>query len=135
MNDMTMSSNHTRTSWLRSTLVALVGLGLGVALWTATIPMTMAQGNSPVRQVESNLPSGQSVANASKADLLSAICAAVKKNPKLRRKLHAQSQKRGLTSVATSCGRFSVALETVTAICSATSINRSPPRCRISRVA
>jgi hypothetical protein len=67
--------------WLRSTAVAIVGLGLGVALWTATVPVASAQGGGNVsRMIEDNLPRGQTLANASKADLLSAICAALKKN-------------------------------------------------------
>ncbi len=37
---------------------------------------------TPARMVEANLPQGQTIATASKADLLSALCAAVKKNPK-----------------------------------------------------
>ncbi|MFL6527594.1 MAG: hypothetical protein ACJ8IQ_05800 [Chthoniobacterales bacterium] len=66
---------------MRSTATAVVGVGLGIALWTATIPMSMAQGTSPIRSVEASLPHGQTVATANKADLLSAVCAAVKKNP------------------------------------------------------
>src|ERR671916_795990 len=83
MTKMLKGSNgrHFSARWLRSTAVAIVGVGLTVALWTATVPMAFAQGGgNATRLVEDNLPRGQSVANASKADLLSAICAAVKKN-------------------------------------------------------
>lgn len=82
MINMLKGSNGRHFSWLRSTTVAAVGIALGVALWTATSPMAFAQGGGNVtRMVEENLSRGQTVANASKADLLSAICAAVKKNP------------------------------------------------------
>jgi hypothetical protein len=80
---MLMRSNdrHFSVRWLRSTAVAIIGLGLGFALWTATVPMASAQGGGNVtKMVEENLPQGQNVGNASKADLLSAICAAVKKH-------------------------------------------------------
>ncbi|HEY0369637.1 MAG TPA: hypothetical protein VGC85_08580 [Chthoniobacterales bacterium] len=82
MNNVHAGLNRSGQSWVRSTVVAIIGLALGIALWTATVPMTMAQGGgSAIRQIEANLPHGQTVANASKADLLAAICAAVKKNP------------------------------------------------------
>ncbi len=67
---------------LRSTAVALTGLALVLALWSATVPMASAQGNNPARMIEANLPQGQTIAQASKADLLSAVCAAIKKNPR-----------------------------------------------------
>lgn len=81
MNSMLAGLNRSRFSWVRSTAVTVIGVGLGIALWTATVPMSMAQGNSPTRLVEANLPKGQTIASASKADLLSALCAALKKNP------------------------------------------------------
>ncbi len=81
MTKMLKGSNGRHLSWLRSTAVAIVGLGLAVALWSATVPMASAQGGGDMtRAVQDNLPRGQTVANASKADLLSAICAAVRKN-------------------------------------------------------
>jgi len=61
--------------------MAVLGLGMGVALWTATIPVALAQGNSPAAAVQGSLPQGKTIATASKADLLSALCAAVKKHP------------------------------------------------------
>jgi hypothetical protein len=81
MNSMLAGLNRSPFTWVRSTATAVVGVGLGIALWTATIPTSMAQGNSPIRSVEANLPRGQTIAGANKADLLSALCAAVKKNP------------------------------------------------------
>jgi hypothetical protein len=75
------NSRYFSARWLRSTAVAAVGVGLGVALWTATMPVAFAQGGNATKSVQDNLPRGQTVANASKADLLAAVCAAVKKNP------------------------------------------------------
>src|SRR3954451_5544563 len=81
MNSMFAGLNRSRFTWVRSTATAAIGVGLGIALWTATVSTSIAQGNSPARLVEANLPQGQTVASASKADLLAALCAAVKKNP------------------------------------------------------
>ena len=83
MTHMLKGSNgrHFGARWFKSTAIALVGAALGVALWTATVPVAFAQGGGNVtRLVEEELPRGQTVANAGKADLLSAICAAVRKN-------------------------------------------------------
>jgi len=82
MTKMLKGSNGRHLSWLRSTAVAIVGLALGIALWTATAPVAFAQGGgNATKLVQDNLPQGQTIANAPKADLLSAVCAAVKKSP------------------------------------------------------
>src|SRR4051812_26063275 len=84
MNNMLVGSDrkHFSVRCLKSTAVAIMGMMLGVALWTATAPMAQAQTPAAVTSmIEENLPQGQKIANASKADLLSAICAAVKKHP------------------------------------------------------
>jgi len=64
-------------SWSKLIIVAVTA----AALWITSAPVGMAQ-NSPAQLVESNLPHGKTIANASKADLLAAVCAAVKKAPK-----------------------------------------------------
>lgn len=73
---------HFSARFLRSTAVAITGLALGFALWTATAPMSMAQAMTPARMIESSLSQGKTMANASKSDLLGAVCAAVKKSPR-----------------------------------------------------
>jgi hypothetical protein len=64
----------------RSMAVLLIALSLGMTLWVATMPVAEAQQMSATRMIESNLPQGQTMAKASKGDLTSAICAAIKKN-------------------------------------------------------
>ena len=71
---------HFAARVLRTLAVLLIGLGLGAALWIATTPVASAQQMTPARMIEANLPQGQTMARAGKADLLSAICAAIKKN-------------------------------------------------------
>jgi hypothetical protein len=69
------------TAWLlRSTALTITGLALGFTLWTATAPVAVAQAPNATRMIEAGLPSGTTMAAAGKADLLSAVCAAVRKN-------------------------------------------------------
>ncbi|CAN5209676.1 hypothetical protein BH20VER2_BH20VER2_09580 [soil metagenome] len=56
-----------------------MGVALGLTLWTATAPDANAQRMNPTRMIEEHLPQGVTIANASKPDLLSAVCAAVRK--------------------------------------------------------
>ena len=81
MKNMLKGSNgtHFTARLLRSTAVAITGIALGVALWTATAPVSNAQGDSPDRMIEQSLPQGQTMASASKPQFLSAVCSAVKK--------------------------------------------------------
>jgi len=73
---------HFSARLFKSTAIAIIGLALGVALWTATAPISVAQGMTAERMVEESLPQGQTMAKANKPDLLSAVCSAVKKFPK-----------------------------------------------------
>ncbi len=63
----------------KATLVLLIGLALGTAFWVASTSTVQAQGMSPTKMIESQLPQGKTTANASKADYLAAVCEAVKK--------------------------------------------------------
>lgn len=74
------TGTHFTARLLRSTAVLFTGVALGFALWTATAPMSVAQGMSPARMIESNLPQGRTMATATKPQLLAAVCAAIKKN-------------------------------------------------------
>jgi hypothetical protein len=81
MKNMLKGSNGTHFSArvLRSTAVAITGVALGVALWTATAPISTAQDASPERMIEESLPQGRTMANATKPQYLAAVCSAVKK--------------------------------------------------------
>ena len=72
---------HFAARAFRTMAVLLVGLALGASFWIATTPVANAQVPAAVtRMIEANLPRGQTMAKAGKADLLSAVCAAIKKN-------------------------------------------------------
>jgi hypothetical protein len=74
-----INGTHVTARLLRSTAVVVMGVALGLALWAATAPDANAQGMSPTRMIQEHLPQGVTIANASKPDLLSAVCAAVRK--------------------------------------------------------
>ncbi|MDQ6656372.1 MAG: hypothetical protein M3Y80_11225 [Verrucomicrobiota bacterium] len=74
------AGTHFTARLLRSTAVLFTGVALGFALWTATAPMSIAQGMSPTQMIEANLPQGRTLATATKPQLLAAVCAAIKKN-------------------------------------------------------
>lgn len=74
---------HFAARLLRTMAVLLIGLGLGLAFWTATAPVVQAQDPSAnfVRSVEQELPEGSTMASASKQQLVDALCAAIRKRP------------------------------------------------------
>src|SRR3982751_991181 len=67
------------TRVLKTVLMLLIGVALGTAFWVASTPVAKAQEMSPSRMLESQLPSGKTMATASKQDYLAAVCSAVKK--------------------------------------------------------
>jgi hypothetical protein len=77
---MVPNGEHFAARFLKTTLVLLTGLALATAFWVASTPVANAQGGNPAQFIESQLPSGKTMQNASKADFLSAVCAAVKKH-------------------------------------------------------
>ena len=81
MKNMLKGSNGTHFSarLLRSTAVAITGVALGIALWTATAPISVAQDASPEQMIQQSLPRGRTMANASKPQFLAAVCSAVQK--------------------------------------------------------
>jgi hypothetical protein len=80
MKNMFKGSNGTHFSArvLRSTAVAITGVALGFALWTATAPISVAQDASPEQMIQQSLPQGRTMATASKPQFLAAVCSAVK---------------------------------------------------------
>jgi hypothetical protein len=81
MKNMLKGTNGTHFSarLMRSTAVALTGVALGFALWTATATISLAQESSPQQMLEQSMPAGQTMASASKPQFLGAVCSAVKK--------------------------------------------------------
>ena len=80
---LTVSKGEHLAARVRRTFgVLLIGLGLGMALWTATIPVAEAQGGDAQQMLQSNLPGNTTIARANKGQLVSAVAAAVKGSPR-----------------------------------------------------
>jgi hypothetical protein len=65
---------------LRTVACILVGIGLLLAFLSVTTPAAKAREMSASDMVQAQLPRGQTMKSASKADLGKAVCAAMKKN-------------------------------------------------------
>ncbi|MEY2530528.1 MAG: hypothetical protein QOI96_613 [Verrucomicrobiota bacterium] len=71
------------TGILKTGLVLFVGVALGSAFWMASTPMAHGQGKlTPVEMIQSKLPHGKTIATATDAQLLEAVCKAVRQWPK-----------------------------------------------------
>ena len=73
---------HLAARILRIMAVLCIGLALSAGLWIATTPVAEAQGQSPQQMLQSNMPGKKSLNGASKADIVSALTAAVKNSPR-----------------------------------------------------
>lgn len=67
---------------IRSCLLLLVFVALALLLWNVTTPVARARELSPTEMLESMLPENETLAHASKPDVLRAVCAAIRKYPK-----------------------------------------------------
>ena len=76
-----------RTAWnggpwfdelLRPAFVLLVGLALGFAFWTTTAPVAKGREMTPAEMIQSKLPSAKTLVTASKPEVLSAVCGAIR---------------------------------------------------------
>ncbi len=71
------------TEVLKTALVLFVGIALGSGFWIASTPMAHGQAKlTPVEMIQAKLPQGKTIATASDAQLLEAVCKAVKQSPK-----------------------------------------------------
>ena len=62
-------------------LALFVTLGLAVSFWMATTPAAQAaRAMTPTEMIQQGLPPGKTIGNASKPEMLSAVCAAVKRH-------------------------------------------------------
>ena len=66
-------------SVLRTTALFALSVGLAAGFWIASAPIAVAAATTPVEMLQSNLPKPATLASASKADVLSAVCKAVNK--------------------------------------------------------
>lgn len=76
---MVCGRSQNMTGVLRSTLVLLIGLALGLAFWVATAPVAKAKEITPTEMIQSKLPSTKTLVTAAKPEVLSAVCGAVRK--------------------------------------------------------
>src|ERR1017187_10670077 len=67
------------TEVLKTALVLFVGIALGSGFWIASTPMAHGHAKlTPVEMIQAKLPQGKTIATASDAQLLEAVCKAVK---------------------------------------------------------
>ena len=64
----------------RTGIFLLVSFTLVASLWIATLPVALALLMTPTEMIEQGLPPGKNVRNATKAEFLFALCAAVKRH-------------------------------------------------------
>jgi hypothetical protein len=64
---------------LKTGLSLLAGVALASGLWFASSPKTHAATMTPAEMIQSQLPSGKTIATATEKQLLDAVCKAVKK--------------------------------------------------------
>ena len=80
---LTVSKGEHLAARVRGTLaVLLIGMSLGLALWTATTPLAQAQGSSAEQTLQSKLPANTSLAKANKNQVVQAVGAAVQGSPR-----------------------------------------------------
>ena len=84
MNKLRAKTNSQTLSLsaLKTPVLLAVSLLLGAAFWMTSLPLAQAAAVTPAEMIQVNLPHAMSLANASKADMLSAVCKAVTKNQK-----------------------------------------------------
>jgi hypothetical protein len=88
MNKLRALANgeNLNTSCLKTAAIFSLSVALGAGFWMASAPMARAASTStlmtPAEMIQSNLPRSMSLANASKARVLSAVCKAVGKYEK-----------------------------------------------------
>jgi hypothetical protein len=75
------TGTHFSARLLRKSAVVLTGAALALTLFAATAPMASAQGNSPQQMLQSSLPQGRTMANASRQQLLNAVSTASRNTP------------------------------------------------------
>lgn len=70
------------TSGLKTGLILLVGVVLASAFLVGPLPLAQAAPMTPAEMIQSQLPAGKTIVTATDAELLEAVCKAVKKWPK-----------------------------------------------------
>jgi hypothetical protein len=81
MKKLLMASNrqYFSVARVRTAFVFLIGVALVSTFSMATAPMANAAEMTPTQMIQSQLPRGKTIANATKTEFLGAVCAAVKK--------------------------------------------------------
>ena len=77
---MVINTDHLFGRFLRSAVVLFIGIALGFVFWTATAPVAKAARDmTPADMIQSKLPTPKTLMSATKPEVLSAVCGAVKK--------------------------------------------------------
>jgi hypothetical protein len=76
---MVCHGEHFSVAALRLAFVFLIGVALASTFSVATAAIAQAADMTPTQMIQSQLPQGKTIANATKTEFLSAVCAAVKK--------------------------------------------------------
>ena len=76
------NSGGIRAPVLRATFIFALSVTLGFILWMASLPVAQAAPVTPAEMIQSKLPPNKTIASATDAQLLSAVCKAVKQRPK-----------------------------------------------------
>lgn len=71
-----------RAPVFRATFIFLLSVALGFILWVASLPVVHAAQMTPAEMIQSKLPPNKTIATATDAQLLAAVCKAVKQRPK-----------------------------------------------------
>jgi hypothetical protein len=80
MRDSTRATGTLRSAALRNLIVLALTLALGLGFWLATAPVTSAARDmTAMEMLQSNLPRDKTLTNASKTEVLDAVCGAVAK--------------------------------------------------------
>lgn len=67
---------------LRAILTLFLSVALASIFWVASVPMAQAAQLTPAEMIQSKLPPNKTIATANDAQLLEAVCKAVKQRPK-----------------------------------------------------
>lgn len=71
-----------RAPVLRGTFIFVLSVVLGAIFWIASLPVVQAAQMTPAEMIQSKLPPNKTIATATDAQLLGAVCKAVKQRPK-----------------------------------------------------
>ena len=79
---MFVKRDEMRTASLKTTPIFFLSILLGVSFWIVSAPILQGDQMTPAELIQSKLPRKKTIASATEAQLLEAICKAIKQSPK-----------------------------------------------------